>query len=162
MRKGLTFSGRASRPEYWYFVLFIVLGMMAAIQIDVALFGPIAPARVSGVFALVVLVPHLAAGWRRMQDTGRSGLYIFYPLIVFVGVNSYIGFVSDAGLMTSDLSATIVELGGFIAAAGLLFLTVTPFLVIWWLTRPSEPEPNKWGPSPNPGASAPASGQPWS
>jgi len=161
-RKGLTFSGRASRPEYWYFVLFIILGMMVSARIDVALFGPFVPARFAGAFTLIALVPLLAASWRRMQDTGRSGLHVLYPLIVFVGVSSYIGFVSDAGLMTSDLGTTIGEIGGLIAAAGLLFLMVTPFLVIWWLTRPSQPGPNKWGLPPNRAASAPANGQPWS
>lgn len=28
LQKYVTFSGRASRPEYWYFVLFMVLGQI--------------------------------------------------------------------------------------------------------------------------------------
>ena len=28
-RKYVTFSGRATRPEYWYFVLFIILGTVS-------------------------------------------------------------------------------------------------------------------------------------
>ena len=37
--KYVTFSGRASRPEYWYFVLFVVLGGAVAGILDGQLFG---------------------------------------------------------------------------------------------------------------------------
>jgi uncharacterized membrane protein YhaH (DUF805 family) len=36
-------------------------------------------------YALAVLVPGIAVAWRRMQDTGRNGLYILLGLIPFVG-----------------------------------------------------------------------------
>jgi uncharacterized membrane protein YhaH (DUF805 family) len=36
-------------------------------------------------YALAVLVPGLAVTWRRMQDTGRNGLWILLGLIPFVG-----------------------------------------------------------------------------
>ena len=39
--KFLTFSGRARRAEYWWFVLFNILGSIIAGMIDRALFGSI-------------------------------------------------------------------------------------------------------------------------
>ena len=39
LRKYATFSGRASRPEYWYFMLFLFLGNLALGIVDGILFG---------------------------------------------------------------------------------------------------------------------------
>ena len=38
-----------------------------------------------GLYGLAVLLPSLAVTWRRMQDTGRHGLWILLGLIPFVG-----------------------------------------------------------------------------
>ena len=38
-----------------------------------------------GLYGLGVLIPSLAVTWRRMQDTGRNGLWILLGLIPFVG-----------------------------------------------------------------------------
>lgn len=37
------------------------------------------------IYALAVIIPGLAVTWRRMQDTGRNGLWILLGLIPFVG-----------------------------------------------------------------------------
>ena len=37
--KYITFSGRASRSEYWYFVLFVILGSIVCNIVDTILFG---------------------------------------------------------------------------------------------------------------------------
>jgi len=72
------FTGRASRPEYWWFFLFILLGSLATSIISPML---------SGLFSLVTLLPALAASTRRLHDTNRSG---WWQLIAFVPV---IGFI---------------------------------------------------------------------
>ena len=72
------FEGRASRPEYWWFFLFILLVSAAT-----AMVGPV----VSGLFQLATLLPALAAGARRLHDTNRSGwwqLIVFVPLVGFI------------------------------------------------------------------------------
>src|SRR4051812_3359841 len=87
LSKYATFSGRARRAEYWWFVLFQVLvGIVAAI-LDAALgtgFGS-----GSGVFSLIVtlalLLPGLAVTVRRLHDTDRSGWWILIGLIPVVG-----------------------------------------------------------------------------
>lgn len=80
-RKYVDFTGRASRPEYWWFVLSYVLAYVAALIIDAAIGTPF--------FALVValgyLLPMLAAGVRRLHDTGRSGWWLLISLVPIVG-----------------------------------------------------------------------------
>jgi uncharacterized membrane protein YhaH (DUF805 family) len=100
-RKYATFSGRASRSEYWWWVLiasvvsalFYIIGTVAG-----GVYGP--PTAVGGLtlgpgygiyvtlsllWGLAVLVPGLALSWRRFHDTNRSGASYFLALIPFVG-----------------------------------------------------------------------------
>lgn len=162
LRNYVTFSGRARRPEYWWFMLFLFLGGLALGLVDTALFGSPAPVdrgleddgvRVSSgsgplgsLFNLAMLLPSLAAGWRRMHDTGRSGLYLLYPLIVMVGIYGFAAFtgvIGAAGGFSGFGGIALVVL----LLAFLVFL-ISPLLVLWWLTRPTQPGTNQWGPEP--------------
>jgi uncharacterized membrane protein YhaH (DUF805 family) len=78
------FSGRARRTEYWMFalfnfIIFAVLAILAAVTKSYFLWI------LYGLYGLGVLLPSLAVTWRRMQDTGRNGLWILLGLIPFVG-----------------------------------------------------------------------------
>ena len=71
-----TFKGRASRSEYWYFVLFniifsIVLGFVSGL-VDLSILYTI--------YSLAVLIPSIAVAVRRMHDVGKSGWYILIPI----------------------------------------------------------------------------------
>ena len=66
-----TFSGRASRSEFWWFFLFQVL-----VQIAAATLGN----TVAALISLVLLLPALAVGARRLHDIGRSGWWQFLTL----------------------------------------------------------------------------------
>jgi len=82
LKKYATFSGRARRKEYWYFVLVymlaaVVMGILAAIL------GR-AGAILTSVFYLGVIIPSLAVGVRRMHDTDRSGWWLIVPIAGFV------------------------------------------------------------------------------
>ncbi len=141
LRKYFVFSGRASRPEYWWFVVFLLLGSFAAGVLDGAIFG--AEVWVIGsVFNLATLVPGISAGWRRMHDSGRSGLHLVYPLIVMAGIATYGSIVMGIPEGRVQDASMIVLL-----FAGLVFM-ISPLLVVWWLTRPSDPKPNRYGPPP--------------
>ncbi len=58
------FSGRAKRPEYWWFTLFCVV---------VSLLLEIVGSYVSWAFSLVTMLPSLAVGARRLHDMNKSG-----------------------------------------------------------------------------------------
>ena len=66
-----TFDGRAGRAEYWWFVLFVTLATAVGTVISEAL---------GTVVFLVLLIPLLAAGARRLHDTGRSGWWQLFCL----------------------------------------------------------------------------------
>ena len=76
LRKYADFSGRATRSEYWWFVLCEVLILGIASLISDTL---------PGLFALALVLPALAVGARRLHDTGRSGWWLLLMLVPFIG-----------------------------------------------------------------------------
>lgn len=169
LRNYVTFSGRASRPEYWWFALFVFLGNFALGLLDGALFGTrqvqVAPGEVmqqttgvfSRIFMLAMFLPGLAAAWRRMHDSGRSGLHVLYPLIVMVGIGSFAAFTGAFApvLAGGDYLGVFMGGTGIILLLALLVFIVSPLMVLWWLARPSEPRTNAWGPPPSGTTSGP-------
>jgi len=77
-----TFSGRARRSEYWWFVLASVIASVVASIVDTALGVSI----LSLLLTLGLLIPSLALGVRRLHDIGKSGWWILIGLIPLVGV----------------------------------------------------------------------------
>lgn len=100
-KKYATFSGRASRSEFWWWYLAstIVSGVLSLLMTTTGGFGYDAAtgtmtgpsggyvtfAVILGIWGLVTLVPWLALIWRRLHDTNRSGGFFFLSLIPFVG-----------------------------------------------------------------------------
>ena len=82
--KYATFSGRARRSEYWYFVLLQVI-VTAVLNGLYSATGSVAFPVILVLFDLALLVPSLAVCWRRLHDIGRSGAYYFFVLIPLVG-----------------------------------------------------------------------------
>lgn len=78
------FSGRASRSEFWWFMLFAVLGYVATSLIHGWIYT---------LFALGILIPSLAVGARRLHDTGRSGWLQLIALIPLIGALVLIYFM---------------------------------------------------------------------
>jgi len=69
------FSGRAPRAEYWWWALFTLLAMVAAVFVDPVVYV---------VVILALLLPGFAVSIRRLHDSDRSGwwfLLTFVPLI---------------------------------------------------------------------------------
>ena len=161
LSKYVTFSGRARRSEYWWFILFAVLGAALFSLLDTVLFGASQPSASTGngpltsVFNLAILLPVLAAAWRRLHDTGRPGWYILIPMMVsaaflgamFLGVMTF-GVIERAGVDSDTLrgGASAFGITGLIIA-GIVQLVVS-VLMLYWLTRPSQPEANEYGPVP--------------
>lgn len=156
----VTFSGRAPRREYWYFVLFFLIGSLVCGLVDQLLFGvpvvEVDEVTESGdgplgfVFGLAMFLPLTAAGWRRMHDTGRSGLLLLYPLIVMIGILTFAGVVGGfVPLLRGDFAALLAGGTSIVIGISLIVLFLSPLIVIWWLASPSEPGPNDHGPNPH-------------
>lgn len=75
------FSGRATRTEYWMFVLFNII-----FSILFSVIGAYMDLMwLQGVYGIAVLLPGLAVSVRRLHDMGNSGLMYFVGLIPLIG-----------------------------------------------------------------------------
>lgn len=72
----VTFTGRACRSEYWYFVLFSVV---------VSLILTRTPRAISYIYSAAVFLPSLAVTVRRLHDIGKSGWFWLLSIIPVVG-----------------------------------------------------------------------------
>jgi uncharacterized membrane protein YhaH (DUF805 family) len=77
LSKYADFNGTASRPEFWWFILFVFV-------VSVALTA-IAPL-LGNIFGLAMLLPQLAVGARRLHETGKSGWLQLLLLLPLVGL----------------------------------------------------------------------------
>lgn len=99
-KKYATFSGRASRSEYWwwYLIQFIVNGVLSGLAAalggyGVQMNGTMAPPSggavaiyiIWGLWGLATIIPGLALTVRRLHDTNHSGGWIFIALVPIVG-----------------------------------------------------------------------------
>jgi uncharacterized membrane protein YhaH (DUF805 family) len=89
-RKYADFHGRARRSEFWFFILFTAIVSAVGGVLD-AIFGIRSgmagggTGPIQGLFQLLLLVPTLAVGARRLHDTSRSGWWQLIGLIPVVG-----------------------------------------------------------------------------
>lgn len=81
------FNGRASRREFWYFVLAnflisVVLGLIEGIFSGTSNVPPMRRdgSDLANIYSLVVLVPSLAVAARRLHDIDKSGWWMLVPL----------------------------------------------------------------------------------
>ena len=167
-RQYFRFGGRATRPEFWWWMLFIVIASIVLGIID----GFIAGAAgiedfelLSTLFGLATLLPSLAVTSRRLHDIGKSGWWqlVWYAasalawgiavVILFIGlafafaaVGDWILTVGTGGDLSEIILAVLPALLAFIVAAA-----VTLGVIVWamiWLARQGEPGENRYGPDP--------------
>ncbi len=88
------FHGRASRSEFWYFMLFYLLIDIVLVFIDLLVVDPmlgITPDQAGQgglleiIYALAMLIPSIALAVRRLHDIGKSGWWYLIGLIPLVG-----------------------------------------------------------------------------
>jgi uncharacterized membrane protein YhaH (DUF805 family) len=127
-RNCLKFSGRATRPEYWYFALFVAICNLAGKIFD-RVFGTYLPGTafssetlpdgiLSTAFLLVIIVPHLAVSIRRLHDTNHSGWW-FGGMILSVVVATFLVYVQP-------VAGIIAMLAAFVLFLVILFFFVKP------------------------------------
>ena len=95
MQKYATFSGRANRAEFWYFILanlliYFALGIVSSVW-------PKFAGILLGIFAIGMVVPSLAVTIRRLHDTGRSGWFYLITLVPLVGGLILLYFLVQSG-----------------------------------------------------------------
>ena len=74
--KYVEFNGRASRAEFWWWILFIVL-INAAFSVSAWAYS---------LASTALICPTLAVSWRRLHDIGKGGGYWFLIFIPLVGM----------------------------------------------------------------------------
>lgn len=80
--------GRASRKEYWMFVLFnILFGFLFGFLFGVIyglVYGHMDNIWLPIIWQLFILIPSICIGVRRMHDVGKSGWYLLVPIYNFI------------------------------------------------------------------------------
>lgn len=119
--KYATFSGRAMRSEFWWYMLFSTL---VGVVLD---FIPLA----GDLWSIANMVPTLAVSARRLHDIDRSGWWQVLPVVSAPFLIP--GIYSDG--------MELLVIGGGIAVA-------TVILLIVWFATPGTQGPNRFGDDP--------------
>lgn len=140
MKHYVDFHGRAGRAEFWMFY-----GVTSMIQ---TIFSTAMNARKGGeidavtpigmiylVYIIVMILPSLAVGVRRLHDIGKSGWYLAGALVLAVILSIAIGVAIG---MQSNVEAIVLMI--------LLIALILAFYIVPMLK--GQPGENKWGPNP--------------
>ncbi len=95
------FRGTATRPEFWYWVLFTFLVGLVLSAID-------GSGALAGAFSIATFLPSLGVTVRRLRDAGFSWVWLLLPAAGLVPLT--IGFVQFVvELMSLGLDESIIE-----------------------------------------------------
>jgi uncharacterized membrane protein YhaH (DUF805 family) len=98
----VTFSGRAFRSEYWFWALFVAIGVTVMAILDIAIFGyQLGASPFKTLFELVTFLPSLAVAARRLHDTDRTAWWLLLLLTV-IGVIALIVWYCEEGTPGSN------------------------------------------------------------
>lgn len=86
LKKYFDFGSRASRKEYWNFfiltlIIEFILGMFEGI---LGIASDSDESVLAGLYYLIVMIPTIAVGVRRMHDLGKSGWNLIIPIYNFI------------------------------------------------------------------------------
>ena len=132
IQKYADFTGRASRPEYWWYTLAVVVVALVISLIENLLgldkmVGPYGP--LSLIMLVGLLLPGLAVTVRRLHDTNRSGWWILIAVVPYAILGVMMGMAASSGSMTGLASAGlfgIVALIGGVVLLVFMILAGTP------------------------------------
>lgn len=156
-RRGITFSGRSSRPEFWWFALFHSLLMGLAMALDQMLLKRawVSFPVLTLIVALANLLPNYAVATRRLHDSGKSGIWIVLQILVPVGLTAVaflvmLGLIGVDGLSPEQPEKTLLALWNGLMiyiASGFVALGLSIYLLILF-ARPGDSLENRYGPPP--------------
>jgi uncharacterized membrane protein YhaH (DUF805 family) len=149
LQKYADFTGRASRSEYWWYILGLIIVAVVLSIVEslvgvkgmiIGIYGPL-----TALLWLATIVPSVAVGARRLHDTNRSG---WWQLLAYVPYLILLVIRPSAG---SALGA--VALAGIVS----LIALVCAIIVLVFMCLAGTPGDNRFGPPPlgeNPNAVA--------
>jgi uncharacterized membrane protein YhaH (DUF805 family) len=122
------FSGRAKRPEFWFFALYSFLITVCLTILDIAIFPRNEVGVLSLIFTILNMLPYIAVTCRRLHDTNRSGWWQGLPYAVML-LGGFLTVISETLLII-----------GIVGSIG------TGIMLIVWLATISDSNKNRFGP----------------
>ncbi len=165
IKKYTVFSGRSRRKEFWMFILFDIIFIIAARILDEMLglnysgSGRFGGGYIGLLYSLFILVPSISVTVRRFHDIGKSGwVYFRFMLAAMLGVFIYIfALVYSAiksGVFKGGFDGFDMETIAQFVIPTLIFILFILVIGVWQLVllvRDSQPGANKYGPNPKEG-----------
>ena len=131
LKKYADFNGRASRQEFFSFLVFVIVVQALAGFVGLLLrLNPL----LSGIVGLLLIIPQLAVAVRRLHDVGRSGRELLVPCLMFLAV--------PFAFMFRGILPQIVALGFF----GMTLLAFAHLLRLF--LKEGSKVPNRYGGAP--------------
>ncbi|UWR22678.1 DUF805 domain-containing protein [Sulfitobacter sp. S190] len=78
------FRTRSSRPQFWWWCVWSIIISVGAAILDGSL-GMFDSQPIGSLSSLVMLLPSLAVGVRRLHDIGRTGWWVLIALVPLIG-----------------------------------------------------------------------------
>lgn len=133
-KKYATFTGRASRSEFWYFFLFTLLVGTVLQIVDAIIFPEVVVQPLYTIFVLLTVMPSYAVGARRLHDVGVSGWWQLIPLS---------GLGGGLCLYATDIDITVSLLWALFALFAVLMV-----IMFYFLAKRGAAEANRFGAAP--------------
>ena len=91
-KKYFVIQGRSSKSEFWWFQLIWVVSYLATIIFE----------NESAIFfflgiIIIIAIPLFTVGIRRLHDTNKSGFYVLWSLLPFIGGVVVLAFMIGEG-----------------------------------------------------------------
>ena len=141
------FKGRASRSEFWWFVLFSQLIQTVAQQVS---------GSTATIAWFALLIPGLSVHIRRLHDSGRSLRWFVWLAASMAGAAlAFVGLLMQSAQTIANLDAEQLFDNGsqfwiFVMFISLISLVIGSVVNFVFLLMPSDEEMNKYGPPPPP------------
>lgn len=144
--KYATFTGRATRAEYWWVMLFLILVSMVLGWLGK--FGTI----LSLIFSIACIVPQLSLSFRRLHDSGLSGWVAGIYTLLGVAICVWMFAAAGSTLIALQLNPAavtpdeVLSLGSAIAWPTICAVLMS---IVWivLMCRKSDSD-NQYGPAP--------------
>ena len=130
--KYCSFKGRASRSEFWWFALFMLL-INVAVNLVSGFLPSAAGNGLSALVSLAFILPNIGVTARRLHDRNLSGWWQLAPIVPTI--------LLLAMIFTMSVAEAALVLVCLLAAAAGIWLFVM-------LILPGTPGPNRFGPDP--------------